>query len=57
MTSLNPVMTVDKQVAEMIKLHRKVTESEALEQAAQMLDLVRIRRERLKDYPISSPAA
>lgn len=51
MTSLNPVMTVDKQVAEMIKLHRKVTESEALEQAAQMLDLVGIRRERLKDYP------
>ncbi|HCL78391.1 MAG TPA: dipeptide/oligopeptide/nickel ABC transporter ATP-binding protein, partial [Synergistaceae bacterium] len=51
MTSLNPVMTVDKQVAEMIKLHRKVSESEALEQAAEMLDLVGIRRERLRDYP------
>jgi peptide/nickel transport system ATP-binding protein len=32
MTSLNPVITVDKQIAEMIALHRDVNEKEALEQ-------------------------
>ena len=51
MTSLNPVMTVDKQIAEMIKLHRNVSEHEALKQAGDMLELVGIRRERMHDYP------
>ncbi|MBR1672699.1 MAG: ABC transporter ATP-binding protein [Fretibacterium sp.] len=51
MTSLNPVMTVDKQIAEMIKLHRSVSEHEALKQAGDMLELVGIRRERMHDYP------
>nr|MCR4818280.1 ABC transporter ATP-binding protein [Fretibacterium sp.] len=51
MTSLNPVMTVDKQIAEMIKLHRNVPEHEALKQAGDMLELVGIRRERMHDYP------
>ena len=51
MTSLNPVITVDKQIAEMIALHRDVNEKEALEQAVQMLDIVGIRPERAKDYP------
>lgn len=51
MTSLNPVMTVDKQIAEMIKLHRNVNEAESLKLAGDMLELVGIRRERAKDYP------
>ena len=51
MTSLNPVMTVDKQIAEMIKLHKNVSESEALKLAGDMLELVGIKRERAKDYP------
>ena len=51
MTSLNPVMTVDKQIAEMIRLHRRVSEAEALSQAGDMLELVGIRRERMHDYP------
>ncbi|MDR1741042.1 MAG: ABC transporter ATP-binding protein [Synergistaceae bacterium] len=51
MTSLNPVMTVDKQIAEMIKLHRNVGEAESLKLAGDMLELVGIRRERMKDYP------
>lgn len=51
MTSLNPVMTVDKQIAEMIKLHRNVSDAEALKQAGDMLELVGIRRERMHDYP------
>ena len=51
MTSLNPVMTVDKQIAEMIKLHKRVSEAEALKLAGDMLEIVGIRRERMHDYP------
>lgn len=51
MTSLNPVMTVDKQIAEMIRLHKNVSHSEALKLAGDMLELVGIRRERMHDYP------
>jgi peptide/nickel transport system ATP-binding protein len=51
MTSLNPVMTVDKQIAEMIKLHKSVGEAESLKLAGDMLELVGIRRERMHDYP------
>ena len=51
MTSLNPVITVDKQIAEMISLHRNVSHSEALKLAGDMLELVGIRRERMHDYP------
>ena len=51
MTSLNPVMTVDKQIAEMIKLHKNVGEAESLKLAGDMLELVGIRRERMHDYP------
>lgn len=51
MTSLNPVITVDKQIAEMISLHKNVSHSEALKLAGDMLELVGIRRERMHDYP------
>ena len=51
MTSLNPVMTVDKQIAEMIRLHKNVSDSESLKLAGDMLELVGIRRERMHDYP------
>ncbi|NLL37541.1 MAG: ABC transporter ATP-binding protein [Fretibacterium sp.] len=51
MTSLNPVMTVDRQIAEMIRLHRNVSDAESLTLAGDMLELVGIRRERMHDYP------
>lgn len=51
MTSLNPVMTVDEQIAEMIRLHKKVSDAEAMKLAGDMLELVGIRRERMHDYP------
>lgn len=51
MTSLNPVMTVDKQIAEMIRLHKNVSDTEAEKLAGDMLELVGIRRERMHDYP------
>ncbi len=51
MTSLNPVLSVQEQIAEMIRLHQKVTEGEAREKAVEMLRLVGIRPERAPDYP------
>ncbi|WP_097027853.1 ABC transporter ATP-binding protein [Clostridium peptidivorans] len=51
MTSLNPVITVREQIAEMIQLHESVTKEESLKKAEQMLETVGIRKERAKDYP------
>jgi len=53
MTSLNPVYTVGDQIAEAIVLHQGKTKKEALELAADMLDLVGIPEpsKRLKNYP------
>lgn len=51
MTSLNPVLTVEEQIAEMIRLHQKVSDGEALSKAREMLSLVGIRPERGRDYP------
>ena len=42
MTSLNPVMTIGKQIAEALILHRDLNRKEALKRAVEMLDLVRI---------------
>ncbi|MDI9370973.1 MAG: ABC transporter ATP-binding protein [Synergistota bacterium] len=51
MTSLNPVMTVDKQIAEMVLLHNDVSDQQALVRAVEMLELVGIKKERAQDYP------
>ena len=51
MTSLNPVLTVQEQIAEMVRVHEAVTDKEALEKACDMLRLVGIRPERGVDYP------
>lgn len=51
MTSLNPVLTVEEQIAEMIRLHQKVSDGEALSKAREMLSLVGILPERGRDYP------
>ncbi len=53
MTSLNPVYTVGDQIAEAIVLHQGKSKKEALEQAAEMLDLVGIPepKKRLANYP------
>jgi oligopeptide/dipeptide ABC transporter ATP-binding protein len=46
-------MTIGKQIAESVRLHRRVSRAAALERAAEVLDLVRMPRprERLSDYP------
>jgi peptide/nickel transport system ATP-binding protein len=53
MTSLNPVFKIGAQVAEAIRIHRKVSKKEAWKLAGDMLELVSIPdpRRRLDDYP------
>ncbi|KUO70453.1 MAG: dipeptide/oligopeptide/nickel ABC transporter ATP-binding protein [Clostridia bacterium BRH_c25] len=51
MTSLNPIMTVGDQVSEVIRLHQKVSRSEATIKSQQMLELVGIPGERYSEYP------
>ncbi len=53
MTSLNPTMTVGKQIAEGIMLHQKLGRKEAMEKTLEMLKLVRIPNpeKRMKQYP------
>ena len=51
MTSLNPVLTVEEQISEVIRTHNKVNRKEALEKARQMLEMVGIPGERGSEYP------
>ncbi len=51
MTSLNPVITVKNQIAEMIELHGMVSKKEAIDKAIEMLGVVGIGKERANDYP------
>ncbi|WP_319542110.1 ABC transporter ATP-binding protein [uncultured Pseudodesulfovibrio sp.] len=51
MTSLNPIMPVDEQVAEMIGLHNKISTEESLKRALTMLETVGIQPERASEYP------
>ena len=51
MTSLNPVMTVGEQISEVIELHQKLSKDELRKKTEEMLEVVGIRKERIKDYP------
>jgi peptide/nickel transport system ATP-binding protein len=53
LTSLNPTMTVGRQIAEAVILHREVTREQAFDRAVEVLDLVGLpkARERIGDYP------
>jgi len=53
MTSLNPVFTVGEQIAESVRLHKKLDRAAALAHARRMLDLVEIpaAAQRLHEYP------
>ncbi|MBS5521714.1 MAG: ABC transporter ATP-binding protein [Clostridiales bacterium] len=51
MTALNPVMTVGKQIAEVIGIHLSVNQKEARKKACEMLELVGIPAERYDEYP------
>ncbi|MGH3304011.1 MAG: dipeptide ABC transporter ATP-binding protein [Streptosporangiaceae bacterium] len=53
LTSLNPTMTVGKQIAEAVLLHREASKEQAMDRAAEVLDLVGLPRvrERINEYP------
>ena len=51
MTSLNPVMTVGKQITESILIHQAVSKTDAVRQAEKMLELVGIPASRAGEYP------
>ncbi|MEE0097588.1 MAG: ABC transporter ATP-binding protein [Oscillospiraceae bacterium] len=51
MTALNPVLRVDDQIAEVIRLHAKCSKKEALSRALKMLETVGIPASRGSDYP------
>ena len=53
LTSLNPTMTIGKQIAETVLLHREVSRQQAYDRAAEVLDLVGMPRprERLGEFP------
>ncbi len=53
MTSLNPTMTIGKQIAEAVRIHRDVSKQAAMDRAREVLEMVGLPRpaERLKDYP------
>jgi oligopeptide transport system ATP-binding protein len=52
-TSLNPVLTVGRQISESLELHRGLSKTDAREEAVRLLDLVGIpdSGQRVKEYP------
>ena len=53
MTSLNPTMTVGRQIAETVSIHRDVSRAQAAARAIEMLEMVGMPQpgERVHDYP------
>ena len=53
MTSLNPTMTIGKQIAESVRIHRGASKTEGLERAVEVLSLVGMPspQQRARDYP------
>jgi len=53
MTSLNPLLTIGDQLTEAVLLHQKVSRTQAVEKAIDMMKLVRIPspEKRIRDYP------
>ena len=53
MTSLNPVLTVGRQITEVLQVHEKVSKKQARERAIELLSLVGIPspRQRVDNYP------
>ncbi len=52
-TSLNPVFTIGDQICEVIELHQGKSRKQALTDAVEMLDIVKIKdpQKRIRDYP------
>ncbi len=53
MTSLNPTMTIGRQIAEAVRIHRDISKAAAMMRATETLEMVGLPRpsERVSDYP------
>ncbi len=51
MTALNPVITVEKQIAENVFSHNKISKAESINRAREMLEMVGIQPERGSEFP------
>ena len=51
MNSLNPVLTIQEQFADVLRHHKGMTNEQAKDRAEKLLDLVNIPRDRLGEYP------
>lgn len=51
MTALNPVMTVGKQLSEVVMTHEKVSKAEAKQRVIDLLEVVGVKSDRYDDYP------
>ena len=51
MSSLNPVLTVGDQIAEVIQCHSSIDKKAAFKKAEEMLNMVGISSERINEYP------
>ncbi|NOI27228.1 ABC transporter ATP-binding protein [Vibrio coralliilyticus] len=51
MNSLNPVLPIQEQFADVLRHHKGMSDLEAKDRAEKLLDLVNIPRERLSEYP------
>lgn len=51
MSVLNPVLTIGKQISEVIMVHTDASESQAREKTLEMLKMVGISSDRIDDYP------
>ena len=51
MTALNPVLTVGDQIAEVLRLHQKLSRADASLKAQEMLEMVGIPGDRFAEYP------
>jgi peptide/nickel transport system ATP-binding protein len=51
MNSLNPVMTIGDQIADIFTTHEGISKKTAIGRAGELLDLVGIPRDRLRSYP------
>ncbi|MGO6846074.1 ATP-binding cassette domain-containing protein, partial [Rhizobium ruizarguesonis] len=51
MNSLNPVLRIEAQFYDMLRTHKNMSRAEARERTAEMLTLVDIAPDRMRDYP------
>ena len=51
MTALNPMLSVGDQIAEVIRLHQKISRADAMRKACEMMEIVGIEGGRANEYP------